>query len=221
MIDLTHFLVYKTIQKQQNSLKKTKGTKYSHKSVILWKFSLLNLLQTFRSRGVILFFLRTTSGERKSELIQTDCKEEERLGRREEKKDDRGRVHCILKLPFQWNRNSRLVRHFSTTNNLSLLQVKASDIVSIVNQGGVKSGRSPDQRSHRSFFLFFFFLGFRPRSSRLRHSPLTRALELLWLNRKIGDCSQSSRSPVGSLGNAHVGGDCVMELKYVCKEGYW
>lgn len=101
MIDLTHFLVYKTIQKQQNSLKKTKGTKYSHKSVILWKFSLLNLLQTFRSRGVILFFLRTTSGERKSELIQTDCKEEERLGRREEKKDDRGRVHCILKLPFQ------------------------------------------------------------------------------------------------------------------------
>ena len=86
MIDLTHFLVYKTIQKQHNSLKKTKGTKYSHKSVILWKFSLLNLLQTFRPRGVILFFLRTTRGERKSELIQIDCKKEERLGRREEKK---------------------------------------------------------------------------------------------------------------------------------------
>ena len=100
MIDLTHFLVYKTIQKQQNSLKKTKGTKYSHKSVILWKFSLLNLLQTFRPRGVILFFLRTTRGERKSELIQIDCKKEERLGRRQEKKDDRGRVYCILNYHF-------------------------------------------------------------------------------------------------------------------------
>ena len=112
-----------------------------------------NLLKTFRPRGVILFFLRTTRGERKSELIQIDCKKEERLGRREEKKDDRGRVYCILKLPCQWNRNSRLVRHFSTTNNLSLLQVKASDIVSNVNQGGV-IGRSPDQRSHRSFLFF-------------------------------------------------------------------
>ena len=88
----------------------------------------------------------------------------------EEKKEDRARVYCILKLPFQWNRNSWLDRHFSTTNNLSLLQVKASDIVSIVNQGGVKSGRSPDQRSHRSFFLFFFFLGFR--FSFLAASPL-------------------------------------------------
>ena len=179
-----------------------------------------NLLKTFRPRGVILFFLRTTRGERKSELIQIDCKEEERLGRREEKKDDRGRVYCILKLPCQWNRNSRLVRHFSTTNNLSLLQVKASDIVSNVNQGGVKSGRSPDQRSHRSFLFFFFFLGFRPRSSRLHHSPLTRALELLWLKRKIRDSSQSSRSPFGSLRNAQVREDCVMELKYICKRGY-
>ena len=113
-----------------------------------------NLLKTFRPRGVILFFLRTTRGERKSELIQIDCKEEERLGRREEKKDDRGRVYCILKLPFQWKRNSWLDRHFSTTNNLSLLQVKASDIVSNFNQGGVKSGRSPDQRTHRNFFCF-------------------------------------------------------------------
>ena len=170
MIDLTHFLVYKTIQKQHNSLKKTKGTKYSHKSVILWKFSLLNLLQTFRPRGVILFFLRTTRGERKSELIQIDCKKEERLGRRKEKKDDRGRVYCILKLPFQWNRNSWLDRHFSTTNNLSLLQVKASDIVSNVNQGGVKSGRSPDQRIHRNFFFFFLSPRFSP--SFLAASPL-------------------------------------------------
>ena len=109
--------------------------------------------------------------------------------------------------------------NWSTTNNLSLLQVKASEIVSIVNQGGVKIGRSPDQRSHPSFF-FFSPSDLRPRSSRLRHSFLTRALELLWLKRKIRDCSQSSRSPVGSLCNAHVREDCVMELKYVCKKGY-
>ena len=45
-----------------------------------------NLLKTFRPRGVILFFLRTTRGERKSELIQIDCKEEERLGWRKKRK---------------------------------------------------------------------------------------------------------------------------------------
>ena len=39
--------------------------------------------------------------------------------------------------------------------------------------------------------------GFRPRSSRLRRSLLTRALNLLWLKSKIRDCSQSTFSTTG------------------------
>ena len=44
------------------------------------------------------------------------------------------------------------------------------------NSKGVKSSKSPDQRSYRS--LFFLHSGFRHSSSRFRHSPCARVLNL-------------------------------------------
>ena len=41
---------------------------------------------------------------------------------------------------------------------------------------------------------FFLSSGFSPRSSRLRRSPLTRALDQLWFKRQIRDCSQSKEN---------------------------
>ena len=49
------------------------------------------------------------------------------------------------------------------------------DLVSCKHPGDVKSGKSPNQRSHSSL-LFFLRSGFCPRFLRLRRSPLTRAL---------------------------------------------
>jgi len=41
---------------------------------------------------------------------------------------------------------------------------------------------------------FFLSSGFSPRSSRLRRSPLRRALDPLWFKREIRDCSQSKEN---------------------------
>ena len=185
----------------------------------MWWFRLLNLLKTFRPRGVILFFLRTTRGERKSELIQIDCKEEERLGWR---KKGRPRT-CLLYFKITISvKQEFLVRSPLFNNKQSQSLTGKSKWYCVKCQSRRREKRQIARSKNPSQFLFFFsVLGFRPRSSRLRHSPLTRALELLWLNRKIRDRSQSSRSPFGSIRNAHVGEHCVIELKYVCKRGYW
>ena len=74
-------------------------------------------------------------GQRKSERMQIDGKKEERLGRREEIRTtaDVFIVFWITILVKQEFPIGSPLFNWSTTNNLSLLQVKASEILSNVN----------------------------------------------------------------------------------------
>ena len=103
----------------------------------------------------------------------------------------------IIRLQYLTDKKRTNTSNQTAVNILAVcLQKKAREMVSLLRrrQLSIKEAWKAGNRQIKVLIavsLIFLFARASALVSRLRRSPSTRALDLLWLKRKIGDCSQS------------------------------